>query len=97
MVHYSVAELSTISQPPVGFKQSLTWGVFIYQVNNADFDDDEDRDLSTTRAKIALETLQTGVAREGVSVRVCVVLFRCPPSSSWPMIYWRTGGCKWSC
>eukprot|EP00752_Nemacystus_decipiens_P004061 g3719.t1 len=36
------------------------------KVSNADFDDDEDRELSTTRAKIALETLQKGVAREGV-------------------------------
>lgn len=43
-------------------------GVFVHQVSNADFDDNEDRDRSTTRANIALETLQMGVAREGVSL-----------------------------
>lgn len=51
--------------------------MFVFQVSNADFDDDEDRDLSTTRAKSALETLQMGVAREGVSERV---VGHCPPS-----------------
>ncbi|CBJ30104.1 conserved unknown protein [Ectocarpus siliculosus] len=36
------------------------------KVSNADFDGDEDRDYTTARAKAALESLQMGVAREGV-------------------------------
>ena len=55
-------------------------GLSIFQVSNADFNDDKDRDLSTTRAKIALETLQMGVAREGVRNVCCRLL---PSLDAW--------------
>ena len=67
--------------------------VFVFQVSNADFDDDEDRDLCTARAKSALETLQMGVAREGV--RVCFWVAVHLPSHEC-MVLSRADGCTCS-